>query len=393
MSLRDEIEAVLRAWNAYEVERGGSPIVDFDCFPDGPEPEPAPDRLTVYRRLMELRSAAEGVLASRLDADLAYLGALLGEHIPPADYVRATQGCGTAGWSDDYVAERFEQARGALADLGIGWGSDTNAELRQAEGLLDVGEAPHAIRQAAHELEPLIREATGSTAPYTLTVETAEIDAYWAYWLDGAGQHVRLRLNLPNVEFTQVGARQFALHEVLGHGLQSASLAARAAGEDIPWVRLLSIHAPQQVMLEGLAQAWPLFVLPEDKVLIARVRLTHYTQLVLGQVHLALNDGVPVIDCADHLRACVPWWSDKTIAGYLADRGTNPVHRSYMWAYPAGFDWFAALAEADAKVSREVLNAAYREPLTPTDLTTLWPAGPPIGGPGGTVRLRKPPVP
>jgi len=283
MSLRNEIEAVLRAWNAHEVERSGSPIVDYDCLPGGPEPEPAPDRLTVYRRLLELRSAAEGVLASRLDADLAYLGALLGEHVPLADYVRATQGCGTAGWSDDYVAERFEQTRSALADLGIDWGSDTNAELRQAEGWLDVGEAPDAIRQAAQELEPLIREATGSTAPYTLTVETAEVDAYWAYWLDGAGQHVRLRLNLPNVEFTQVGARQFALHEVLGHGLQSASLSARAAGEDVPWVRLLSIHAPQQVMLEGLAQAWPLFVLPDDKVLIARVRLTHYTQLILGQ--------------------------------------------------------------------------------------------------------------
>jgi hypothetical protein len=43
-------------------------------------------------------------------------------------------------------------------------------------------------------------------------------------------------------------------------------------------------------------------------------------------------------------------------------------------------------------LSGEVLNAAYREPLTLTDLADLWPAGPPIGGPGGIVRLRKPPV-
>src|SRR3569833_2409336 len=387
MTLRDEIEAVLRAWNAHEIDRGGSPIIDFDCFPGDAEVEPASDRLTVYRRLTGLRSAAEGPLASRLDADIAYLGALLGERPASDDYVRATQGCGTAGWPDDYVAERASLARDTLSDIGIGRGADTNTELR------DVNEAPDAIRQAAQELEPIIREATSSTAPYHLTVETAEVDAYWAYWLDGAGEQVRLRLKLPNVEFTHVGARQFALHEVLGHGLQSASLAARAAAEDVPWVRLLSIHTPQQVMLEGLAQAWPLFVLPEDKLLIARVRLTHYTQLVLGQIHRALNDGAPAVDCADHLRACVPWWSDKTIAGYLSDRGANPVHRSYMWAYPAGFDWFAALAETDARVSREVLNAAYREPLTPTDLAELWPAGPPIGGPGGTVRLRKPPVP
>jgi hypothetical protein len=393
MSLRDEIEAVLRAWNGYEIEHGGSPIIDFDCFPGGSDVEPASDRLTVYRQLAELRAAAHGPLAGRLDADLAYLGALLGERPPLSDYIRATQGCGSAGWPDDYVAERAEVARNALADLGVGWGPDTNAELRHAEGPLAVNEASDAIRQTAQDFEPAIRKATGSTAPYTLTIETTKVDAYWAYWLDGAGHNVRLRLNLPNVEFTQAGARQFALHEVLGHGLQSASLAARAATEDVPWVRLLSIHAPQQVMLEGIAQAWPLFVLPDDKVLIARVRLSHYTQLVLAQVHRALNAGVPAIECADYLRTCLPWSSDKTIAGDLSDRGTDPTHRSYMWAYPAGFDWFTALAEADAKVAREVLNAAYRDPLTPADLAELWPEGPPIGGPGGPVRLRNPPIP
>ncbi|TYK43819.1 hypothetical protein [Actinomadura decatromicini] len=393
MSLRDETETVLRAWDAHEVNRGEAPIIDFDCHPGGPAPAPAPDRLTAYRKLAELRAAATGPLATRLDADLAYLGALLGEHRPLSDYVTATQGCGTAGWPEQYLANRAEQARTALADLGITWSAHTNTDLRQAEGVLDVSEAPDAIRQAAEELEPAVREATGSTAPYTLTIKTADVDAYWAYWLDGAGQDVRLRLNLPNVEFTQAGARQFALHEVLGHGLQSASLTAAAAAQDVPWIRLLSVHAPQQVMLEGLAQAWPLFLLPDDKVLIARIRLAHYTQLVLAQVHRALNEGIPAIDCADYVKTAVPWWTDKTVAGYLADRGTNPQHRSYMWSYPAGLDWFAALAEADVKVSREVLHAAYRAPLTPTELAALWPAGPPIGGPGGPVRLRKPPIP
>jgi len=386
-ALRDEIEGVLRSWDAYEAERG-SPIIDFDCHPGGGAS--AADRLSVYRALRQLRERADGMLAIRLDADLAYLGALLGERPELDDYLRATQGCGAAGWPEEYLAERARVARDALGDLGIRWSAEANAELRQAEGLMDVADAPDAIREATMELEPVLREMTGSTAPYTLTIETAEVEAYWAYWLDGAGQNVRLRLNLPNVEFTQTGALQFALHEVLGHGLQSASMADRAAREDVPWVRLLSIHAQHQVMLEGLAQAWPLFVLPDDKVLIARVRLGHYTQLVLAQVHRSLNAGTPAIECADYLRACVPWWTDKAIAGYLKDRGTDPAHRSYMWSYPAGIDWFAALADAPSEVSRKVLHAAYRDPLTPADLAALWPDGPPIGGPGGPVRLEKP---
>ncbi|GAA4234526.1 hypothetical protein GCM10022254_39560 [Actinomadura meridiana] len=382
MELRDEVENVLRAWDAYEIGHGGAPVIDFDCAPGGGAPEAAPDRLAVYRRLVELRERATGVVAVRLDADLAYLGALLGERLPLDDYVRATQGCGVAGWSDAYVAEQAEEVRKALGDLGIGWGARANAELREVEGLLDVKEAPDAIRQAAEELEPVVRAATECSAPYRLTVETVDLDVYWAFWLDGVGDHVRLRLNLANVEFTEVGARQFALHEVLGHGLQSAALTKQAADGDVPWVRLLSIHAPQSVMSEGIAQAWPLFLMPEDKVLTTRVRLGHYMQLVLAQVHLAINEGTSISVCADRVRDALPWWSDKAIARCLTDRGADPQHRSYMWSYPAGIEWFAALAEADQATRALVLKDAYRLPLAPDDLAARWPAGPPVGGPG-----------
>ncbi|MBB5917650.1 hypothetical protein BJY24_006562 [Nocardia transvalensis] len=81
-------------------------------------------------------------------------------------------------------------------------------------------------------MEPAVRAATGSTAPYDLSIETVDIDAHWSYWLDGAGQKPRLRINLRNARFTEAVARQFALHEVLGHALQFASISARCASED-----------------------------------------------------------------------------------------------------------------------------------------------------------------
>jgi hypothetical protein len=189
-----------------------------------------------------------------------------------------------------------------------------------------------------------------------------------------------------------VRARQFALHEVLGHGLQCASLAARCQEVDVPWVRLLSVHAPYQVMLEGLAQVMPLFVTPDDAALEARVRLDHYAQLVRAELHLAINNGATVRECVGHARARVPYWTDEDIGNELSDRGTDPLLRSYLWSYPAGIDWFVALAEADPTAIRKVLHAAYREPLTPTDLVALWPAGPAVGGTGRLVRLRQSPV-
>lgn len=395
MSQRDDIEAVLRSWDRYEVGRDAPPVIDYDCHPADVDIQPAENRLAVYERLGELNRDLDpaGVLAGRVRAHLAYLRALMGERLQLDDYIRATQGCPAAGWPEEYVTERGDVARKLLDALGVSWGRETDAELREFGRPLDAESAAETIRAAAEEFEPAVRRATGATASYNLTVTTAEVDAYWAYWLDGAGQDVRLRLNLRNARFTEVRARQFALHEVLGHGLQSASLAARCATEDVPWVRLLSVHAPHQVLLEGLAEALPLFIAPDDEALIASVRLDHYLHLVRAELHLAVNSGATLDDCVRHARARVPFWHDANIAGILADRGNDPLLRSYMWSYPAGADWFIALRDADPTTIRKVLHAAYRDPLTPDDLARLWPQGPPVGGPGQSVRLRQPALP
>lgn len=394
MTVRDEIERTLRAWHAYEMARSTAEIIDFDCHPTAEDAPAATSRLAVYHKLHDLRgSTIDKWLTARLDADLAYLRALLGERQPLAEYIRATQGCSAAGWDGSYVEQRGALARSHLEGLGIAWGPNTDKELQEREVALTPEEAAEAIGDAAKELEPLVRQATGTTAPYRLSIETAAVDAYWSFWLDGAGQDVRLRLNLKQARFTRVRARQFALHEVLGHGLQSASLAARCQHHDVPWIRLLSVHAPHQIMLEGLAQAMPLFVTSDDTEVIARVRLDHYLQLVRAELHLAINSGHSADACVAHARARVPFWSDEDIANELTDRGADPLLRSYLWSYPAGLDWFVALADSAPQAIGKVLHAAYRDPLTPADLTALWPAGPAIGGTGGPLRLREPAVP
>ncbi|WP_327110501.1 hypothetical protein OHB12_22255 [Nocardia sp. NBC_01730] len=387
MSIRDEVEHTLRSWNHHEIIRGAPAVIDFDFVPVKQQPDPV-DRLTTFRRLNEmLQDADHPSVVQRITADLAYLRALMGERPPLDDYIRATQGCPAAGWPPDYVTAKGEVARHCVESLGIRWGKHTTADLAAAEGPIDAADAPDAIRQAALEHEQSVRLATGSTAVYDLTIESTDADAYWAYWLDGAGSQVRLRLNMRNASYTKVQARQFALHEVLGHGLQSASIAARCATEDVPWVRLSSVHGPQQVLLEGLAQAMPLFVACDDEPLVTRVRIDHYTQLVRSEIHIALNSGKPIEECADHARSRVPWWTESQIAGLLTDRSADALLRTYMWSYVAGIDWFTALAEAGGPTIRKVLKSAYRAPLVPADLEKLWPEGPAVGGPGSRSQL------
>jgi hypothetical protein len=379
---RDEVEAVLRSWDAYERMRGSAPVIDYDCHPDPVEPTPAASRLEVFEKLSTLMPEVDGQphIQARVRSDLAYLRALMGERPTLAAYVMQTQGCVTTGWPDDYVAGRGSAAQECLDQLGIAWDADAMTNLAKHERPLAVEDAAAAIRQAATELEPAVRNVVGSDAPYSLTVETVDIDAYWAYWLDGIGENARLRLNLRHAQFTEVQARQFALHEILGHALQAASYTARAAKDDVPWVRLLSVHAPQQILLEGLAQALPLFVTPDDQDVTTRVRLAHYLQLLRARLHLAIDAGSTIEDCARWARQRAPFWDDEDIANVLTDRSVNPQLRTYLWAYPAGIDWFARLAEAGGNVGRTILQAAYRDPLTPADLEDLWPGGPTVGG-------------
>ncbi|KPM53351.1 hypothetical protein ACG83_21705 [Frankia sp. R43] len=398
MRLRDAIEQALRAWDAHETARGAAPVIDFDCAPTEEPVTAAPSRLDVYDALSGLHERAETendhVCAEQVCAHLAYLGALLGEKLPLDDYLIATQGCPAGGWPDEYITAVGDRARTALADLGISWGPDTDRQLRDAEGPVDTADAPGLIRAAADELEPAVRALAETDAPYTLDITTADVDAYWAYWLDGTGHNVRLRFNLRNAAFTKTRLRQFALHEILGHALQSASYTSTAERTDVPWPRLLSVHAPYQVLLEGIAQAMPLFVIPDDTAVTARVRLDHYLQLVRAELNQAINTGHSPAACAEHARARVPFWTPGTIADILTDRGNDPQLRSYLWAYPAGIDWFVNLADtADTDTVGKVFRATYTQPLTPSQLTGLWPTGPRIGGPGTPLRLRKPPLP
>jgi hypothetical protein len=99
-------------------------------------------------------------------------------------------------------------------------------------------------------------------------------------------------------------------------------------------------------------------------LMFGAVRIDHYTQLVRAELHLAINDGTTITACAKHARTRVPWWSDAAISDLLIDRGNDPMLRSYLWAYPAGINWFVSLADADAKWSApEVLRGLKLRPL------------------------------
>lgn len=120
-----------------------------------------------------------------------------------------------------------------------------------------------------------------------------------------------------------------------------------AATSPIPSVAVIAEGRPlSRLPCEAAMPLWNLlFVRPDDKPLAARVRLAHYLELVRAQLHLAVNNGASIPDCVALATEHVPFWRPAEIGDALSDRGTDPLLRSYLWAYPAGIDWFVALAD------------------------------------------------
>jgi hypothetical protein len=383
VELRDRAEHAIRRFHALEVANGGDPVIDYDCAPTTEHIEPYPDRFTALDELTALKAeAGDGPVAEQLTAHATYLAALMGEQIPLDDYLRRTQGCGATAWSDDYLVHRRAQAAAALADLGISWGEKCRDELRALDEQLAPGDVAEVIGEYADEYEPFVRDLAQTTATFNLTIEDVEHDEYWSYWLDGAGHDARLRINRKTASFTRGDAYRFALHEVLGHALQYASITEYAEAHDVPCPRLLAVHSNHQVLFEGLAQFLPLVASAADPVGVASARLDHFTQLLRAELHLMVNAGASVNECLERAIGRAPYLSAKDIEREIRDRSRDPRLRSYLWSYPAGVDWFMNLWEQEDKLLPEVLRAAYQRPLSPSELDNFrtsrqvpWGAG------------------
>jgi hypothetical protein len=381
VELRNRAEHAIRRFHALEVANDAAAVIDYDCAPTEETIEPYSSRLAALDDLKTLRrEAGDSPAGGQLEAHATYLAATLGEQIPLADYLHRTQGCAAPGWSEDYLQHRLSVARNALDAVGIGWSEKTRKELRSLDQPLQADKVRETIDDFTTKYEPAMRDLTGTTAHFDLTVDSVRLNAYWAYWLDGAGYKPRMRINLTNATFGRRDAYRFALHEVLGHALQYASLTAQAETNDVDWLRLLAIHSNHQVLCEGLAQVLPLVAEPDDPSLIAVTRLDHYVQLVRAELHLLINSGATVTECRDRALERVPYLDAKDTERELRDRSRDPQLRTYLWAYPAGIDWFMNLSEQRATLLPEVLRAAYKRPLSPSELHQLWPGGPTIGG-------------
>jgi len=388
-----------RAWNLLEKNAHRPEIVDFDLAAPR-QVSPAIGRDDVMRQLRELLDQTSDLdpfwrelVSHRLRASLCFLEALSGEVTTLDDYVKTTIGVTPQRISEDEINRQREDVRKALSDLNQrrpGAANQRRRSTRRLEAISfeasdfhrfqSVFMVPDNSKLPRHFefyrekwLARLLERLNVSIEAYRIRIDFTSEDAYWKNWISGnlAGQEMSLRINCHPRHSWYVGAAEtLALHEYCGHAIQMISWHRQIEERRLPeFAGILTVHFPDQFLLEGLAESMS-YWLPDEvirlepKSIVLR-ELHAYTLLVMNNLHIIANDESR--EAAIHYAAeRSPFTKRETLVSEARDRTTHPLYRCYQYVYGVAKNRFVhAFRELGPRGSSRLIERAYGGPMTP----------------------------
>jgi hypothetical protein len=407
-ALDRELVDVYRAWDAVEQSRHHTSIIDFDLAAPRPVTAAA-SRAEVATRLQRLASRLDGLpqywralVAARIRASLYFLRALNGETIPLHEYVEATMGVVPRMFSEEEIAERRADVARSLQEL-----SQPSASSDMDPGpppwppiLFRAGDfdrfqeqfivrdsrvlPDHFARYRDKWLPRLLRQIDVPIEAYRIEVEFASEDAYWKNWISGnlSGHQINLRINThPRHSWYAGAAETLALHEYCGHAIQMINWHRRIERRELPeFAGILTVHFPDQFVLEGLAETMA-YLLPAGSGTLDRkskvLRDLHaYTLMVSNNVHIIANEEEPDAALA-YASPLLPFTTTDSIRADIRDRVNHPLYRCYQYVYGiAKYTFLQALdcgTEGVPATPRDwrLIKQVYSDPMTPRQFSAL----------------------
>jgi len=367
-----KVIALLWAWHRFEKRNGGPSVIDFALTPPK-------GRVNVHSRLDVLRQI-EGILSEssdqltreRLAAHATFLRVLMGQQYNFADYLSLTQGLPVHEFSQDYLDMCQSRLKDALSLLTVAWDRDIKKALMKRDRLIPKHLLVRYFRKRLVASVPVLSEYLGIRLHCPVTFKFVEVDEYWGYWVDGNWRRFRMRFNHVGSGLGESECEQFLHHELLAHCCQLSSWREAITNNSLRVIcGTTTVHTPEQFIFEGLAQTMPLFLetSQEGSVLSARIFLSHFTSLVLNNVHVKINSGCTLEDCITYVRKWLPTMSDGTIVSECMSRTLNSLFRSYQYVYGYSFDYFFRLSLVLTRAEQmNLLKKVFTEYLTYADI-------------------------
>jgi len=382
---RDLVE-LYRSWDKMERAHHKNTIIDFDLATSS-EIKAAKDREEVLARFEaamkrddvgQLPEAVRELVTLRLNASRTYLLALLGTRIPFADYVAQTLGVQPHLFEEAVIEHAASEVNSALEQLGLPGKSiafTRDQALRFQEEFL-IRDESRLPRQFDYYLSKWLPVLHGwfsfQLNGYDIRLEFAREDAYWKNWISGQLDlgEINFRINIHSRHVWYAGSPEtLALHEYCGHAVQMILWHQRIKQGLLPqFFGILTVHFPDQFMLEGLAEVLP-YILPDgvqlEKKSVVLRNLQYYTLLVMNNVHILANQPDGVREAHEYAVRRLPFTSEEVINAEIRDRRDHPLFRTYQYVYGISKHTFLTyLRKLDREAGRELLKIAYTRPMT-----------------------------
>jgi hypothetical protein len=379
-----QMVAVYRGWDAFERERSGPEIVDFDLSsiegsaPFGSRREILHALLELHDRLDD-RSSVEEFLRTRIQGSIFYLRALMGQQLPFADYLQHTLGVAPQAFSDLEIANARRRVDERLApfdlEMRAGYRERFEARLLMAD--------PRAIKEGivgSQEFWLKRLGATGIPVPerLNLAVKFTEVDAYWSNWISGSLRDgITLKINLhARKKYLRGRPLALCLHEICGHAVHmSIWRELIAQGRLDPACGLTTVHSPEMLVSEGLGQTVSELLDGEGdfppEFELSRA-LDYYTLAVLHNVHLMIYQGAPIEGLLDYALDQLPFSESHVLESEIRDRGRDPLFKTYQLSYATGERTIKELIQGlTVDQKQKFFLEMYTRPMTPSQLLQL----------------------
>jgi len=368
-----------RGWDAFERSNHRNSIIDFDLAPPRSY-LPVRDRYEVLAKLNKAIADLDSettnlavLIRDRLKASACYLRVLLGESISFRSYIRQTLGIEPRLFTDDVIREQRSLVNDRLGQQYEMSFSKAEISRFQARFMIyNTDSLPEKFELFRVKWVPeLLKRVSVPMENYKVTVKFAEEDAYWKNWISGnlSEHQILLRINThPRQSWYQGFPEMLVIHEYCGHAVQMVKWHCRIENRELPeFAGILTVHFPDQFLLEGLAESLA-FVLPdqqklEGQSLVSR-ELHRYYLSVMNNVHILANEqGLQT--AIDYATRHLPFSSSEAIGREVRDRTQNPLFRGYQYVYGIAKESFlSVLSQLESKQRWELLRIVYDWPMT-----------------------------
>jgi hypothetical protein len=377
-SIDRELVDLYRGWDAVERSQHKSSIIDFDLAPVR-RFSPVRDRNEVRRRLEIARESLTGertslgVLArQRLEASIVYLRVLGGESIPFESYVKWTLGIEPRKITEDELAKQRAVVSDRLfQSYEIGFSRNEMSRFQARLGVYNRQQLPSQFERFRDKWVPrLLNRIPVSLDAYKIKVKFASEDVYWKNWISGnlSEHEILLRINIhPRQSWYQGFPELLVIHEYCGHAIQMVNWHHRIEEKKLPeFFGILTVHFPEQFVLEGLAESLA-FVLPDEQKLepesiVAREYHRYYLQ-VMNNVHVIANEQSLQI-AMEYGASRLPFTNKDVLWKEITDRTQNALFRGYQYVYGIAKESFlTALSRFSPESSWKLLRFVYDWPM------------------------------